>query len=295
MRTRSSARNIFPPLDNPELTIRRRSRSDPTLLNNSEMAAKGPRNCSNENRMAKINKNLMRVLQVNQQVKVVTQNCETCGGPHSFSDCPATIGNTQLVYAVGAYQVASVSRSTTGEEEEVVVGIVGPGYAVPLRVVIPFRSSFGLVIVLPGRVPKSKDEAITVALWLVRITLIGSYSINQLSVANGGWTIGEGMRTTTSFTVLSNYFHLLVNLKNSHKILVDFRHSVFIAAISVLEEEVIELDDSLRWVEVSQSLCSIDGITMSQSQTVIEGDDQTKWWHDVSRNEERDTNEGRHR
>nr|GEU83580.1 DNA-directed DNA polymerase [Tanacetum cinerariifolium] len=32
----------FPPLDNHELTIRRRSRFDPTLLNNSEMAAEGP-------------------------------------------------------------------------------------------------------------------------------------------------------------------------------------------------------------------------------------------------------------
>nr|GEW22873.1 reverse transcriptase domain-containing protein [Tanacetum cinerariifolium] len=41
MSTRLSARNIFPPLDNPELTIRRRSRTDPTLLNNSEMAAEG--------------------------------------------------------------------------------------------------------------------------------------------------------------------------------------------------------------------------------------------------------------
>nr|GEW00122.1 reverse transcriptase domain-containing protein [Tanacetum cinerariifolium] len=41
MSTRSSARNLFPPLDNPELTIRRRSRSDPTLLNNYEMAADG--------------------------------------------------------------------------------------------------------------------------------------------------------------------------------------------------------------------------------------------------------------
>nr|GFA94603.1 reverse transcriptase domain-containing protein [Tanacetum cinerariifolium] len=38
MITRSTARNLFPPLDNPKLTIRRRSRSDPTLLNNSEMA-----------------------------------------------------------------------------------------------------------------------------------------------------------------------------------------------------------------------------------------------------------------
>nr|GEV21898.1 hypothetical protein [Tanacetum cinerariifolium] len=54
--------------------------------------------------MEKINKNLMRVLQVNQQVKVVTPSCETCGGPHSFNDFPATVGNTQNVYATGAYQ-----------------------------------------------------------------------------------------------------------------------------------------------------------------------------------------------
>nr|GFC02814.1 hypothetical protein [Tanacetum cinerariifolium] len=33
--------NLFPPLDNLELTIQRRSRSDPTLLNNFEMAAEG--------------------------------------------------------------------------------------------------------------------------------------------------------------------------------------------------------------------------------------------------------------
>nr|GEV02496.1 reverse transcriptase domain-containing protein [Tanacetum cinerariifolium] len=42
MSTRSSARNLFPPFDNPELTIRRRSCTDPTLLNDSEMAAEGP-------------------------------------------------------------------------------------------------------------------------------------------------------------------------------------------------------------------------------------------------------------
>nr|GEZ85104.1 reverse transcriptase domain-containing protein [Tanacetum cinerariifolium] len=41
MSTRSSARNIFPPLDNLKLTIRRRSRTDPTLLNDFEMAAEG--------------------------------------------------------------------------------------------------------------------------------------------------------------------------------------------------------------------------------------------------------------
>nr|GEX42699.1 reverse transcriptase domain-containing protein [Tanacetum cinerariifolium] len=54
--------------------------------------------------MAEINKNLMRVLQVNQQVKAVIPNCETCGGPHSFNDCPATVGNNQNIYATGAYQ-----------------------------------------------------------------------------------------------------------------------------------------------------------------------------------------------
>nr|GEU93686.1 reverse transcriptase domain-containing protein [Tanacetum cinerariifolium] len=41
MSTRSSARNLFPPLDNPEFTIRRRPRVDPTLLNDFEMATVG--------------------------------------------------------------------------------------------------------------------------------------------------------------------------------------------------------------------------------------------------------------
>nr|GEV64196.1 DNA-directed DNA polymerase [Tanacetum cinerariifolium] len=63
--------------------------------------------------MAKINKNLMRVLQVNQQVKEITPNCETSGGPHSFNDCPATIGNTQNVYAVGAYQGPTIPTSSS--------------------------------------------------------------------------------------------------------------------------------------------------------------------------------------
>nr|GEY38648.1 hypothetical protein [Tanacetum cinerariifolium] len=54
--------------------------------------------------MAEINKNRMRVLLVNQQVKAVTPNCETYGGPHSFNDCLATVGNTENVYAAGAYQ-----------------------------------------------------------------------------------------------------------------------------------------------------------------------------------------------
>nr|GEV64622.1 reverse transcriptase domain-containing protein [Tanacetum cinerariifolium] len=225
MTTRSSARNLFPPLDNPELTIRRRSCVDPILLNDFEMATEGNGDppvpdlrtmkelcqpslngqggpialiaiqatnfglkndtiqqlsneitnfcqrpdeslfeawecykllidrCPNHNmlpitqidtfyngltlrhrdtinvaaaqrsessssitssfdqeiialkaKMAKINKNLMKVLQINQQVKAVTPTCETCGGPHSYNDCPTTVSQTQNVYAAGAYQ-----------------------------------------------------------------------------------------------------------------------------------------------------------------------------------------------
>nr|GEV62478.1 reverse transcriptase domain-containing protein [Tanacetum cinerariifolium] len=51
-------------------------------------------------KMAEINKNLIRVL----QVKAVTPLCETYGGPHSFNDCPAIVSQTQNVYAMGAYQ-----------------------------------------------------------------------------------------------------------------------------------------------------------------------------------------------
>nr|GEZ52299.1 reverse transcriptase domain-containing protein [Tanacetum cinerariifolium] len=52
-------------------------------------------------KMREINKNLIRVLQVNQQVKAVTPNCKTCGGPHSFNDCPAIVGQTQNVQPQG--------------------------------------------------------------------------------------------------------------------------------------------------------------------------------------------------
>nr|GEX73838.1 reverse transcriptase domain-containing protein [Tanacetum cinerariifolium] len=68
-------------------------------------------------KMAEINKNLMRVLHVNQHVKAVTPNCKTCGGPHSFNDCPATVGNTQNVYVAGAYQV--VERETEETKDTV--------------------------------------------------------------------------------------------------------------------------------------------------------------------------------
>nr|GEU52782.1 reverse transcriptase domain-containing protein [Tanacetum cinerariifolium] len=172
MSTRSSARNLFLRLDNPELTIRRRSRTDPTFLNNSGMAAEGPddlpvpdlwtmevlcqpslngrggpispiaiqaMNFGLKNYMIQqlhnscqfhglpgddANKHLDKFLhvtqsiKVNQQVKAVTPNCETCGGPHSFSDCPATIGNIQNIYAAGAYQGTLPGNTITNPKED---------------------------------------------------------------------------------------------------------------------------------------------------------------------------------
>nr|GEY33203.1 hypothetical protein [Tanacetum cinerariifolium] len=65
-------------------------------------------------KMAEINKNLMKVLQINQQVKAVTHNCKTCGGPHSYNDSPATVGQTQYVYAAEAYNQGGNSYQPQG-------------------------------------------------------------------------------------------------------------------------------------------------------------------------------------
>nr|GEU39957.1 reverse transcriptase domain-containing protein [Tanacetum cinerariifolium] len=64
--------------------------------------------------MAEINKNLMKVLQINQQVKAISYNCETCGGPHSYNDCPATVGQTQNVYVAEAYNQGGNSYQPQG-------------------------------------------------------------------------------------------------------------------------------------------------------------------------------------
>ncbi|GJV49721.1 reverse transcriptase domain-containing protein [Tanacetum coccineum] len=64
--------------------------------------------------MEEMNRNLTRVLQTNQQVNTVTPSCETCGGPHSYNDCPATVGQNQNVYAVGTYNQGGYSYQPQG-------------------------------------------------------------------------------------------------------------------------------------------------------------------------------------
>nr|GEY32745.1 reverse transcriptase domain-containing protein [Tanacetum cinerariifolium] len=62
-------------------------------------------------KMAEINKNLMKVHQINKQVKAVTHNCKTCGVPHSYNDCPATVGQTQNICVAGAYNQGGFNQN----------------------------------------------------------------------------------------------------------------------------------------------------------------------------------------
>ena len=52
----------------------------------------------------------------NQQVKAVARSCETCGGPHLYSECPATAGYPQEnVYAAqGSYNTGVILTNRRG-------------------------------------------------------------------------------------------------------------------------------------------------------------------------------------
>ncbi|GJT23152.1 hypothetical protein Tco_0893089 [Tanacetum coccineum] len=69
----------------------------------SSITSSNPEIASLKLQMEEMNRNLTRVLQTNQQVNTITPSCETCGVPHSYNDYPATVGQNQNVYAVGAY------------------------------------------------------------------------------------------------------------------------------------------------------------------------------------------------
>nr|GEU55128.1 reverse transcriptase domain-containing protein [Tanacetum cinerariifolium] len=83
--------------------------------------------------MAEINKNLMKVLQINQQVKAVTPSCETCGGPYSYNDWPATIGQTQNVYVAGAYNQGGASHGQNPPPAYQAPTYQAPGYQAPVQ------------------------------------------------------------------------------------------------------------------------------------------------------------------
>ncbi|GJY07468.1 reverse transcriptase domain-containing protein [Tanacetum coccineum] len=90
-------------------TSAQRSESSSSITSSSD-----PEIVALKTEMAEINKNLMKVLQVNQQVKAVTPSCETCGCLHAYNDCPATVSQTQNVYAAGAYNQGGNSYQPQG-------------------------------------------------------------------------------------------------------------------------------------------------------------------------------------
>ncbi|GJT07562.1 reverse transcriptase domain-containing protein [Tanacetum coccineum] len=80
----------------------------------SSNTSSNPEIASLKLQMEEMNRNFTRMLQTNQQVNTVTPSCETCGGPHSYNDCPATVGQNQNVYAVGAYNQGGNSYHPQG-------------------------------------------------------------------------------------------------------------------------------------------------------------------------------------
>ncbi|GJT55521.1 hypothetical protein Tco_0990575 [Tanacetum coccineum] len=95
-------------------TFAQRSESSSSITSSSD-----PEIVALKDEMAEINKKLMKMLQTNQQVKAVTPICETCGGPHAYNDCPATIGQTQNVYDAGAYNQGGNSYQPQGIKETI--------------------------------------------------------------------------------------------------------------------------------------------------------------------------------
>nr|GEZ64577.1 reverse transcriptase domain-containing protein [Tanacetum cinerariifolium] len=91
--------------------------------------------------MAEINKNFMKVLNINQQVKAVAHNCETCGGPHSYNDCPATVVETQNMNTASSSGLGTLPSNIATNPKEDLKGITtqsGTAYQGPM---IPTTSS----------------------------------------------------------------------------------------------------------------------------------------------------------
>nr|GFB14349.1 reverse transcriptase domain-containing protein [Tanacetum cinerariifolium] len=147
MSTRSSARNLFPPLDNHELTIRRRSRIDPTLLNGFEIATEG-----NGDPLVPDLRTIEELCQLSLNgrggtfMKLRPEECydliENMTAHHNDWDTSAqrtTLGQTQNVYAAGAcqggnsYQPQGASHGPNSPPAYQAPAYQSPGYQAPVH------------------------------------------------------------------------------------------------------------------------------------------------------------------
>ncbi|GJT03787.1 hypothetical protein Tco_0838249 [Tanacetum coccineum] len=69
-----------------------------------------------------MNKNFVEMMRQIQSVKSVNPKCETCGGPHSFTECPAADGYTQ-----------EAAYATTGDVKAITTrsGVAYDGHTIP--------------------------------------------------------------------------------------------------------------------------------------------------------------------
>nr|GEW85742.1 reverse transcriptase domain-containing protein [Tanacetum cinerariifolium] len=122
-------------------TFVQRSESSSSIISSSDLEI-----IALKAEMTEINKNLMNVLQINQQVKAFVNNCETCGGPHSYNDCPATVGQTQNMSTALYSGPRTLPSNTVTNPKEDLKGITtrsGIAYQGPM---IPTTSSLPKVV-----------------------------------------------------------------------------------------------------------------------------------------------------
>ncbi|GJR19746.1 reverse transcriptase domain-containing protein [Tanacetum coccineum] len=65
-----------------------------------------------------MNKNFVEMMRQIQTVKTVDTKCETCGGPHSFTECPAVGGYTQEAAYATTGRIASTFKSLLSNKEK---------------------------------------------------------------------------------------------------------------------------------------------------------------------------------
>nr|GFB30156.1 hypothetical protein [Tanacetum cinerariifolium] len=68
-----------------------------------------------------MNKNILEMMRQFQTIKAVDMKCETCGDPHSFTECPAVGGYTQETAYATTSMGSLLSNSVLNPREDLKV------------------------------------------------------------------------------------------------------------------------------------------------------------------------------
>nr|GEV77107.1 hypothetical protein [Tanacetum cinerariifolium] len=129
----------------------------------------------------------------------------------------------------------------------------------PLQLMIPFKSSFGLVTVLLGRVPEPEDEASQLVVKESRPDEpeLGNLGLDKLEILV--LILEILILIVLVFILIKSWWseiifqtiakQITITLRTFIRFLLIYAISAFSATISGWKEEVTELHDSLRWDE----------------------------------------------